>query len=134
MFGCEPQIDDRWIELDYGDYDGMALGLVPAEVWEGWRSDSEYTSPGGESMGSLERRVRAACDDVLAVAVTETVVVVSHVTPIKAAVAWALGGDSSMTSRCHLDHAGVCRIQAGARSPILRSFNEVLYDRSRASE
>jgi len=56
------------------------------------------------------------------------VVIVSHVSPIKAAVAWALGGDIAMSFRCHLDQAAVCRVVVGAGgAPVLRSFNEVLY-------
>jgi probable phosphoglycerate mutase len=32
-FGVEPIIDDRWIELDYGDYDGVPLGEIDSEIW-----------------------------------------------------------------------------------------------------
>jgi alpha-ribazole phosphatase len=126
-FGLEPAIDARWIELNYGDYDGWPLADVPPETWTQWRTDLEYTTPNGESMGALDRRVREACIEALASAADQRVVVVSHVSPIKAAVAWALGCDMSMSFRCHLDQAAVCRIAAGPRGPILHSFNEVLY-------
>ena len=43
-------------------------------------------------------------------------------------MAWALGGDLSLSWRSYLDQAAVCRIGAGAGGvPVLRSFNEVLY-------
>jgi broad specificity phosphatase PhoE len=129
MFGMAPTIDDRWIELDYGELDGRALGDVPAEAWTAWRSDPTFAPPGGESMLAMDQRVRAAALDALELARDRTVVVVSHVSPIKAAMSWALGGDISMSWRCHLDQAGVCRIAAGPAGPILRSFNEVLYQR-----
>ena len=50
--------------------------------------------------------------------------VVSHVTPIKAAVAWSLGvGDLSF--RLQLRTGSVTRIGWGAESPVLHTFNEV---------
>ena len=128
-FGRPVTIDERWIELDYGEYDGLPLTSVPADAWNQWSTDTSYSTPGGESMGSLDLRVRAACVDALAAATEERVVVVSHVTPMKAAVAWALGCDISIGFRCHLDQASVCRIGTGSRGPVLRSFNEVLYRR-----
>ena len=80
-------------------------------------------------MRSLDVRVRDACDEALAIARDRDVVIVSHVSPIKAAVAWALGADVQMAFRCHLEQAGVCRVVAGPSGPVLRSFNEVLYTR-----
>lgn len=129
QFAAPATIDDRWIELDFGILDGMPLADVPAETWKGWRSDPMFAPPGGESMQSLDRRVRAAAADALELARAQVVVVVSHVSPIKAAVAWALGGDSMMSWRMHLDHAGVSRIVAGPNGAELHSFNEVLYTR-----
>ncbi len=130
-FGAPITIDDRWIELDYGVFDGCKLSEVPADAWSAWRSDPAYAPAGGESMGDLDIRVRAACVDALELARSDNVVVVSHVTPIKAAMAWSLGGDISLSWRCYLDQAAVCRIGVGpAGHPVLRSFNEVLHSRA----
>ena len=126
MFGMPVTIDDRWIELDYGEADGRPLSDVPVEMWAAWRTDPGFAPPGGESMHAMDQRVRAAAADALDTARDATVVVVSHVSPIKAAISWALGGDISMSWRCHLDQAAVSRIAPG---PVLRSFNEVLYAR-----
>ena len=127
MFAAPATIDDRWIELDYGEYDGLPLAEVPPQAWISWRSDRGFAPPGGESMGDLDLRVRAAAAEVLEIARDEVVVVVSHVSPIKAAVAWAIGGDVMMSWRMQLDQAAVCRIGAGPNGAALRSFNEVLY-------
>lgn len=127
VFGREPTIDERWIELDYGEYDGLALTDVPGDVWQRWSTDHDFATPGGESMGSLDRRVRTACAEAFDASRDARIVVVSHVSPIKAAVAWSLETDISMSFRCHLDQAAVCRIGTGPRGPVLRSFNEVLY-------
>ena len=32
-FGLPVEVDVRWIELDYGPYDGLALADVPQGVW-----------------------------------------------------------------------------------------------------
>ena len=65
-----------------------------------------------------------ACEDLTAQAATEDVVVVSHVSPIKAAVAWALGGSDTMQWRMFLDVAAVSRIAIRDHGPVLTSFGE----------
>ena len=52
------------------------------------------------------------------------VVVVSHVSPIKAAVAWALG-TVDLYWRLHLRTASVTRIGWNRDTPILHGYNEV---------
>ena len=36
------ELDDRWIELDYGTLDGTPLRDVPAELWAAWRADPAH--------------------------------------------------------------------------------------------
>ena len=90
-FGRTVEIDERWIELDYGELDGVRVDDVPEAVWRAWRADPAFVPPGGESLVALGTRVRAACDELAPDAREREVVVVSHVSPIKAAIAWALG-------------------------------------------
>ena len=123
-FGRPVEIDERWIEVDYGEYDGMPLGEVPREVWETWRSDAGYTPPGGESLASVGRRVRQACDGLVEAARASDIVVVSHVSPIKAAVAWALGVGDEVAWRLFLDVAAISRIGLTSAGATLRTFNE----------
>ena len=54
-------IDERWIELDYGDLDGVPLRDVPPAVWGQWRADPTFIPAGGESLAALGVRVRDAC-------------------------------------------------------------------------
>ena len=65
-FGVEPIIDERWIELDYGDFDGRPLGEIHAETWNQWRTDLDFRPPNGESLRQLGVRVRSALDDLIA--------------------------------------------------------------------
>ena len=48
--GLPVDVDDRLIELDYGDWDGVALRDVPAAEWAAWRADPTFAPPGGESL------------------------------------------------------------------------------------
>jgi broad specificity phosphatase PhoE len=126
-FGAPVEIDEAWIELDYGQYDGVALADVPADEWAAWRRDLGYTPPGGESIEALGRRVRGACLALADAARSADVIVVSHVSPIKAAVAWAIGVGDETSWRMHLDQASITRIDIGPRGPSLRTFNAVAH-------
>jgi alpha-ribazole phosphatase len=118
------ETDERWLELSYGEYEGTRHTDVPSEVWQRWREDPDFTPREGESLASLDVRVRAACEALVGRAARENVVVVSHVSPIKSAVAWALGVEIGISFNCHLDQAAVCRIAIRGDRPVLQSFNE----------
>jgi broad specificity phosphatase PhoE len=126
-FDAPVSVDERLIELDYGRYDGTALADVPAEFWRQWRSDPEWVIPGGESLAALRLRVETALEELSASTDDETVVVVAHVSPIKAAVTWALGVGDEVTWRLFVHPASISRIDVGDRGPILQSFNEVAH-------
>jgi broad specificity phosphatase PhoE len=115
-------VDDRWVELDYGPFDGAALRDVPSELWASWRSDVTWVPPGAESLVALGERVRQACNDLVA-AEENLTVVVTHVSPIKAAVAWALGVGDEVAWRMFVAPASVTVIGTDDRGPVLRAFN-----------
>lgn len=121
------KVDERWIEIDYGVLDGTPLGEVPIDLWANWRADSSFTPPGGESLASLQERVADACDELAPRIGDEDIVVVSHVSPIKAAVAWALGSGPELAWRLYLAPASVTRIAIGPAGPVLHSFDETFH-------
>jgi broad specificity phosphatase PhoE len=124
-FGLPFDIDERWIELDYGELDGLALRDVPADLWREWRADPAFAPPGGESLAALGVRVRAACTELIDEIREHDVVVVSHVSPIKAAIAWALGAGDDLSWRLFVQVASIARIGADQWGTTLRSFNEL---------
>ncbi|MEW6471387.1 MAG: histidine phosphatase family protein [Actinomycetota bacterium] len=124
-FGLPVEVDERWIELDYGAFDLLAYGDVPSEVWDEWRLDCDYVPEGGESLTALGRRVREACADLADAAATDDIVVVSHVSPIKAAIAWALDTGDEIAWRLYVRDASVHRILTGPPAPRLVAFNEL---------
>ncbi|MEM9514783.1 MAG: histidine phosphatase family protein [Actinomycetota bacterium] len=125
-FGLPVETDDRWAELAYGRYEGVPHADVPSEVWQRWRDDHAFIPAGGESLVTLDERVRAAAADVAERAARGNVVVVSHVSPIKAAVAWALDTGIGLMWNSHLDQASICRIGFRGARPILYTFNETV--------
>jgi broad specificity phosphatase PhoE len=126
-FGSDVELDPRFLELDYGEYDGLPLADVPREIWRGWRRDPEFAPPGGESLASLRLRVDAGLEHLREAARTEDIVVVTHVSPIKASVAWALGVGDEVTWRMFVSPASITRIGVAELGLSLRTFNEVAH-------
>ena len=122
--GVPVEVDARLVELDYGDWDGRRLAEIPAADWQRWRADPAFAPPGGESLVAVGERVAGFCAE--RVQPDVHVVAVSHVSPIKAAVAWALGVDEAVTWRMHLDVASITRmgVRAGG-PPFLAGYNDV---------
>jgi broad specificity phosphatase PhoE len=121
------EVDDRWIELDYGDLDGTPLKDVPPEVWTRWRADPDFVPAGGESLRALGKRVGDACTELLADAADRDIVVVTHVSPIKAAAAWALGVGDEVTWRLFVAPGSITRIAGRPHGAVLVSFNETAW-------
>ena len=123
------EVDDRWVEVDYGEYDGQPLTSVPAEIWQAWRRDPTFRPAGGESLAEAGLRVRAACEELMATDGEDArgpgdVVVVSHVSPIKAAACWALGTGDEGAWRLYLANVSITRIVWGPGGPTLHGFNQ----------
>jgi broad specificity phosphatase PhoE len=120
--GPPVSVDERWREIDYGSFEGVPVAQA-GELWERWSLDLSQRPPGGESLADVGARVRAACNDLWQEASRVDVVVVSHVSPIKVAVAWALGVGDEICWRTHLDTASISVIGPGRSGPSLRGFN-----------
>lgn len=123
VFGPVVEVDERWIELHYGELDGTPLRDVPAEVWSGWRADPSWAPPGGESLTDVGMRVRAACDELAEEAAERDIVVVTHVSPVKATLAWALGVGDEVAWRAYVAPASITTIATARGRPSLHSFN-----------
>ena len=126
-FGFTPEVDPRWIEVSYGEWEERPLRDVPVTTWHKWMSDPDFAPPGGESITELGQRVRAACDDLAADAAKRDVVVVSHVSPIKAAVAWALDVPDGVAWHLFLAPASITRIGFRGDRKVLQTFNETAH-------
>lgn len=122
-------IEDGVIETAFGDWDGHTF----AEIQQGWGDeltawlqDSSLAPPGGESMDAVHERVVAARDRLVEQHAGRTVLVVSHVTPIKMLVRDALRAPVDVIYAMELSPASITTIAwwpDGRAS--LRGFNIV---------
>ena len=126
-FGAPVEVAEEWIELDYGEWDGRPLDEVPAEAWAAWRVDDDFAPPGGESLGRLTARVHDALDDLVARLDGRRAVVVTHVSPVKAAVGWALDIGPAVAWRTFVAPGSITRVGLGPTGPVLRAFNETAH-------
>jgi broad specificity phosphatase PhoE len=131
--GAAVEIDDRLLELDYGEWDGKPLAEMRTPRGELWFADPTFAPPGGESLVAVTARVEAFCRDRLRPDGDDRIVAVSHVSPIKAAVIWALGVDEHATLRMQLGLASITTIGARTNgSSYLVGFNDCAHlDRAR---
>lgn len=122
-FGHLPRtVDDRWSEIDFGAYDDRRIGEVIAELGLAWLQDVRYAPPDGESMAQMHLRVGAALDEAFP-SEGETVLVVTHATPIKSVVAWVLGGGAETILRLKIGLASVTTIERDGPGLVLSRFN-----------
>lgn len=120
-------------EMEFGVWDGLTFGQVMEQHeadFHAWLGDTAAAPHGGESFDQVRDRVLAGLDRVLAEHEGRSVVVVSHVTPIKTLVAHALDAPLEAAYRMTLDPASVSVLQyftdpAGVRRGALRMFNGV---------
>jgi broad specificity phosphatase PhoE len=129
--GCEVEIDERLIELDYGEWDGLELSEIRPKRGGSWFEDPNFAPPGGESLAAVTQRVEAFCREQLGSGArggASRVIAVSHVSPIKAAVAWALGVDERAALRMRLGLASITDIGSAPNGGgYLSSFNDTAH-------
>lgn len=129
--GLVSVVDDAFVELDYGSLEGRTLDEVDSAHWAAVRDDPATRWPGGESLAEVQARVARVCASLFdrkgegARSDDGDVVVVSHVSPIKAAVAWAIGADATVALRLQLDNGSITAIAWRRGTPVLLSYNVV---------
>ena len=128
-FDADTQIDENWIELDYGEWDGMALKSIKEETWQEWKADPSFKPPKGESLEELGKRVRLSLKNIEK-STDQHLLIVTHVSPIKAALAWALDVNDSISWRTRLDTASFTQINLDSDTPVLTKFNHTAENRN----
>lgn len=122
---------EAFIEVDYGTQDGQPLSALSEADWRAFEHDHDVAFGGGESLASVDRRVHHELDTLLADrtsllhAPDRHLAIVSHVSPIKSSVVWALGVAGSTAWRTRLDNGSITSIATRARVPALVHFNLV---------
>lgn len=112
--GGEPSYLDGLLETDFGAWEGLTFSEAAekyAQLHRRWLGDSTVEPPDGESLDAAFRRVTAARDEILDRHAGSTVIVVSHVTPIKALLRLGLGVGPEIFYRLHLDLASLSIVE-----------------------
>ena len=111
--GLEVRIDEGLRETDFGAWEGLTFAEVrerfPDEL-DAWLASAKAAPPGGESFASVARRVAVARDKLIARYAGRTVLVVTHVTPIKTLVRLALGAPPESLFRMELSAASLSAV------------------------
>ncbi|MCZ9341413.1 histidine phosphatase family protein, partial [Streptomyces sp. TRM76130] len=112
--GLDVSVEEGLRETDFGAWEGLTF----AEVRERWPDDLNawLTSPdaeptgGGESFAATGARIAATRDKLVAAHAGRTVLLVSHVTPIKTFVQLALGAPTESLFRMELSAASLSAV------------------------
>ncbi|MFJ5734909.1 bifunctional RNase H/acid phosphatase [Streptomyces microflavus] len=112
--GLDVRIEDGLRETDFGSWEGLTFGEVRERYGDdltAWLADPE-TAPtgGGESFTEVADRVAAARDRLTARYAGRTVLVVTHVTPIKTLVRLALEAPAQSMFRMELSAASISTV------------------------
>jgi probable phosphoglycerate mutase len=108
--GLDVTVDDDLIETDFGAWEGLTFTEAAErdpELHTRWLRDTSTEPPGGESFDAALERVFQARERILATYQGATVLVVSHVTPIKMLLRLALDAGPGILYKLHLDLASL---------------------------
>ncbi|WP_422746387.1 bifunctional RNase H/acid phosphatase [Mycobacterium sp. WMMD1722] len=110
LLGLDVTVDEDLTETDFGDWEGLTFGEAnrrDPDLHGRWLRDTSVDPPGGESFDAVAQRVRRARNRIIADHGAATVLVVSHVTPIKTMLRMALDAGPGILYRLHLDLASL---------------------------
>ena len=129
--GTELSVYDGLIEADFGAWEGLTFAQArerDPDLHARWLADTAVAPPGGESMDVVHHRVRRVRDELLAASGGATLVLVTHVTPIKSLLRMALDVGPSLLHRLHLDVASLSIAEFYPDGPALvRLVNDTSY-------
>ena len=110
VLGHPVEVEAGFAEMEFGAWDGLTFAEVAErhqDELDLWLGSLDHAPGGGESFRAVEKRVLAARDRVVEEHRGKTIVVVSHVTPIKTLVAHALDAPLQSVYRMELAPASV---------------------------
>lgn len=126
--GMKVRVIDDLIETDFGLWDGKSFSEAheqDPELHTKWLTDSSVAPPGGESLQAVNRRVKKARESLQREYGAANILVVSHVTPIKAIMRQALDAGPSFFQKAHLDLASLSIAEFYEDGPTcIRLFND----------
>jgi len=111
--GLPVQFDDDLVELDFGELEGLTFDEARVEhplAARRFLEDVTVAAPKGESIADVSSRVARARRRILSRHAGRTVLLVSHVTPIKLLLAAGLGVGDEVVHRVFLEAASLSSV------------------------
>lgn len=133
--GLDVSVDEGLRETDFGAWEGLTFGEVreryPDDM-NAWLADPEAEpTGGGESFAATAARIAATRDKLVAAYAGRTVLLVTHVTPIKTFVRLALGAPPESLFRMELSAASLSAVAYFADgNASVRLFNDTSHLRA----
>lgn len=127
----EAVVKETFIEVNYGSLDGSALSEISGDQWRAFEYDHDTAFGDGESLASVDQRVHADLEVLLADSTSllhhahSHLAVFTHMSPIKSAVSWALGVSGSAAWRMNLSNGSMTSIGTRMATPSLLNYNVV---------
>ncbi|MDQ7903199.1 bifunctional RNase H/acid phosphatase [Phytohabitans sp. ZYX-F-186] len=129
--GVKVEVEPDLVECDFGEWEGKTFTEVRAE-WpdemDAWLGSTEEAPPGGESFRAVATRVRRVVATLHKTYPESTLVVVSHVSPLKILLRDALAAGDAFLHRLYLDPAGLSIVDMWADGGVaVRMVNETAH-------
>ncbi|WP_199552490.1 histidine phosphatase family protein, partial [Streptomyces sp. N35] len=126
--GLDVSVEDGLRETDFGAFEGLTFAEAkerfPAEL-DAWLASPDAAPPGGESFAEVAVRVAEARDRLVERYAGRTVLLVTHVTPVKTLVRLALGAPPESLFRMELSAASLSAVAYYADgNASVRLFND----------
>ena len=119
-------------EIAFGEFEGLTRDEIVAkdkDAFERWQASPNNAPPGGESLTALHRRVSRTRLKLQERHSGQTVLVVTHMTPIKSVIRQALGANADMFKHLFLDLASISVVDFYGDYGVVRCVNDVAHHR-----
>ena len=121
--------DSRWRELSFGDWEGMTYQEMSAsspELFEAWTKDPlTISTPNGETLAQLAKRVKAAFNEIKREHKDQTVLVVAHSGSLQSLLSVTLGVDLNRYWQFRISQASLSEMNVYEDGVVLNLLNDI---------
>lgn len=115
----EPIVDNRLMELHFGDWEMLTWDDIPRDIFDLWAHDyANLAPPNGETFSQLQQRGVSLLEDVLAIYPTGNIAVVTHGGMIRALLAHVLNMSLKGLFRFTIDYGSVTQLEFGEMNTV----------------
>lgn len=110
----EPILDNRLMELNFGDWEMLAWDSIPRDIFDEWAHNyADLAPPNGETFSQLQQRGIHFLEDILIQYPTSNIAVVTHGGMIRALLAYVLNMPLKGLFRFTIDYGSITQLEFG---------------------